>query len=276
MRRNTQTKLLRSLRGNVNAAEGNGGVASVMPVQTANSTFALVQGKTTPPFKAQFKTSLVTQYYTENGGGVYASILPAALNANLQVATPFFLFATMDFDAGYKQAQANNPLNGGWIYGEPFVFGRDPARSAFGSLDANVTAQLQKGDVVVPLSATVAAQNYVALKIVRSQNVAYASLLSAANSNTFELNLLRYTVTLGQEDQFNNTVFLTELSMFGKYTSDNLEPTSFIAPEQDQSNIADIDIRINVDKNKGITTVSDFDVVNITWNMFVKSAMQIK
>lgn len=282
-----ESQLMAKIRGSRNSydhAEGDGG-AGVMPVVTdsgaAQRLVKVGPGRYNPPFKAQIQIQIKKLYFTE-AAGTYTPILPAAILAaggGLPVTLPFFLFLNSDWESGYSQLQTKFP-QAVWGYNAPVVYGKDqPITSgvplANGKWDANVTALLRNGDVVFPFTATVGGTRYVALVVVRAADVAYASLLGATNSNTFSINMIRYKVVAGQETQFANTVLTANETMFGKVETDPINPESFQNPEQNQDNIIDMDVEIDVNKQKGIASATNYDVVTMTWNIFIASASKI-
>lgn len=278
MRRgNAGRMLLNRMYGGINHANGDGGDAvvtdAVVPVVTAPKLITVGQGAYNPPFKAQIQTDILKKYYSV-AAGVYTEIAAAAVPAALQQSLPAFLFATADFGAGYAKLQSQFPLQA-WSYGAPVVFGKDYPFSAQGVWDATVINNLRNGDVVLPFTATSGGTDYTALVIIRTGDVPYATLLQACNSNTFKINLLRYKVNSGQEVQFANAILATNETMFGKFTADSINPEAYVNPEQQQDNIADIDIEFDVNKQKGLATLANYDVVTFRWNLFIASATKI-
>lgn len=268
----------RGRSNNFNHAEGDVILPVVSSGQPSNSLGKVGQGMYNPKFIAQIQLRMLKLYYTEVGG-VYTPILPAALGAGLNVSLPFFLFLNLDFAAGYAQLKQKfpQPL---WVYNAPVVWGKDQPLSstrplANGKWDAGVTALLRDGDVIIPFTATVGGINYVAFTIVRANDIAYASLLSATDSNTFGINLVRFKVALGQEAQFANSVVLANETMFGKVTTDPVNPESFQSPQDQQPNILDMDVQVDINKQKGIASAANFDVVALTWNVFIDKTSKI-
>jgi len=246
------------------------------PAVSSKELMNIGPGRYNPPFKAQIQVQLLKLYFTE-AADVYTSIAPAALNAALKVDLPAFVFLNSDFAAGYAKLKAQFPVSGGWVYNAPIIYGKTPSPSAaLGPWDATVTAQLRDGDVVLPFTAVVGGTNYLGLSIIRTNDVPYASLLDATNSNTFDINMLRYTVNEGQEAQFANPILVCDETMFGKFTSDPINPEAFKNPEQMQDFILDIDLNTVVNKQKGFATTVDFDVLNIRWNLFIANAVKIQ
>lgn len=270
---------------NANGGNGNAIVEEIasIPIVRDKELVTVGQGLYNPPFKAQIQVNMLKQYYSYVlATGVFTPVLPAAVPASLQVSLPSFLFSNGDFSSGFAKLRGQYPLSG-WAYAAPFIFGREPFPGVASGLvalsavtfDATVLAQLRPGDLVIPFTATEAAVTYVALQIIRTSDVPYGSLLDATNSNTFQLNMLRYTVTAGQETQFANAILCADETMFGKFQSDPVNPESYKNPEQDQDNIIDIDIDFNVNKQRGLSTLINYDITSFRWNLFISGAQKI-
>lgn len=280
---NRNNTLLRKLRRGTYHANGDDMADLVVsdivaPAQTTDSGLVkLGPGKYNPQFKANISVDFVTLYFTESGG-TYTQIAASALAATLKTSLPFFIFGNDDFESGYAQLRDANPVQI-WSYNSPIIYGRDFPFDAFGQWDSTVTALLQTGDVIIPFTATVSGTNYVALKVVRSSTVKYASLLNATQSNTFVINLIRYAVpdtTATSLAQYTNSIQLFNLSMFGAKQSDKIEPLNFRNPEQQLANITDIDTEmLNINKQKAIAVMGNYDVVSFQWSVFVQSANKI-
>lgn len=283
MNRAQQNRLMQRL-GRVNHAEGDGSMP-VAVVQTANipvvSQPRLVnvgQGAYNPPFQAQFQLQ-VLPYYFSCAAGVYTKITAAAVPASGQVALPFFLFGNIDYESGYATLQGQFPIQT-WSYNPPVVYGKtvSPNAGAFGVWDATVTANLRAGDLVFPYTATIGGTQYLAIKVVRTADVPYASLLQATNSNMFGINMIRYvTNSTSSADlgQFANAILCGDETMFGKFTKDTVNPEGFKNPEQQQDNIIDIDFEFRVSKQKSLASYFNYDAGSIRWQMFVAWADKI-
>lgn len=270
---NYERHLLKQLRRRTNSVEG-----AALPVQTngGDRNFKLSQGAYQPPFSAQVQFTLQILYFTESSG-VYTSIAASALDATLKTKLPFFLFGQADFQAGYSVLQQNFPVSV-WTYGDPFVYGKDVARTAFSDLDANVTALLQKGDVVQPFTAVVSGPtNTVALVVMRCSDVPYATLLESTSSNLFKINMVRITLadaTATNLAQLRNPINVGTETMFGRFTKDTINPNSFKNPEQNQANIVDVLARIDIYKEKAIAQYINYDVGAFEWNVFIDNVVR--
>ncbi len=278
---NAQRALLKQMGRGANAYSNHANDQAIIeevaniPVVSSSKLVTVGQGLYNPPFKAQIQTSILKLYFTESSD-VYTAVAPASIVASLKTSLPAFLFSNSDYAAGFAKLQGQYSLGSFWQYGDPFIYGRDYPVTAFGVLDATVIAQLRKGDLVFPFTAVTSGPvNTLALVIVRTSDVPYATLLDATNSNRFDINLIRYTVTAGQETQFANAILCAKETMFGKFTSDPINPEAFKNPEQDQDNIIDIDVSFAVDKESGLSTFVNFDILTMRWNIFISSAVKI-
>jgi hypothetical protein len=251
------------------------------PIAVSPSKTQLQASAGNPAFTAQFDVQTRLKYFTV-AAGVWTGRTAAYVLANaaaLATQLPGFVFGNSDFASGYKKLRENFPLAGGWVYGSPFVYGRDTAEVHITglddvvALDATALAQLQVGDVVIPVSAAIAGPvYYVGLVIVRCTQVGYGTLLDALNSDMFTMNMLRYIISdtsaVGLA-QYNNNVFVMKQSLFGKFDSDFVSPNSFKLPEQMQDGVIDIPLVKGIDKQVALATYINYDVVDIQWSLFV-------
>lgn len=270
--------LLRKLKSGVNHQDAPVVTDVVLPIVSSegDNNFKLGSDRYTPSFKAQVQANILTLYFTEVAGVYTATTAAAVIGAGLSEQLPVFLFANGDFAAGYAALRSNFPLVQ-WTYNTPLVMNKQYMFSDFSPFDATVLAQLRPGDVVQVFTATTGGTDYVALRIIRFSNVAYAHLLEATNSNAFKINLIRYTVanTPAGLAQFANPIFILNETMFGKFSKDSLDPESYQNPEQNQPQIVDVQLKVEVMKEKGLATLVNPDVVAFRWNLFIQSAFKI-
>lgn len=264
--------LMENYRGRANSYERQN--ADGQTVNPAALTLGAQKGN--PAFVAQFDLQLLLKYFSVvDATGVYtaltaAQLLAAAPTAATQV--PAFVFGNSDFASGFRKLRSVFPLAGWTGYADPFVYGKDIGRINGSIIDATVTAQLQVGDLVIPVYQDAGATTYVGLCIIRCTQVGYATLLDALNSDRFALNMLRYvmsdTTAVGLA-QYNNNVQVLKLSLFGKFDSDFVSPNSFKMPEQMQNGIIDIPLEKGIDKQVSLATYINYDAVTVQWSLFV-------
>lgn len=267
-------QLIRALAARSNAYESHADApAAVNPAATR-----LNPAPGNPTFAAQFDVQFLLKYFSV-AAGVYTSLSAAALLAaqpTLATQLPAFLFGNSDYAGGFTKLKALFPLSG-WSYGNSFVYGKDFPNSFYGALDATAKADLRNGDLVQTFYYEAGATDYVAFVIVRCTQVAYATLLDALNSDMFTINMVRYILSdtsAAGLDQYNNNINIMKQSLFGKFDSDFVSPNSFKIPEQQQSGIIDIPLVKGVDKQVALSTMIEYDVVNVQWSLFVRSVQK--
>jgi len=232
-------------------------------------------------FDAQFDLNLLAVYFTV-AAGAYTLRTAAYIQANAaQLATQIacFTFGISDFWAGYKKTQSRFPLTGGWVYENPFIYGNGYPATSFGVLDATASAQLQKGDVVLPITAVVGGVNYVALMIIRSGNVAYSTLLTATSSDRFVLSKIRYVqndTSAAGLAQYNNPIWWFKQSLFGKADEDNISASSQKGPQDFQNGVIDINIVKEINKEVSFGSYINYNAVNLQWSIFVRTAKKLQ
>lgn len=278
--RHSDRALLNSLRNNVDAFERNNADGDA-PMTSVG--MQVMSGKGNPSFDAQFDLQILIKYFTVSAGAFTLRTAAYMLTnaATLATTLAFFVFGQSDFAGGYKKIQSQFPLTL-WSYGSPFVYGKDNpwayVNSVCTDLDATAIAQLQAGDLVLPITATVSSVNYVALVIIRCTNVAYGTLLASTNSDSFVLNRIRYI----QNDtsaagllQYNNAVYWFKQSLFGKFDQDSITPNSQKPPDQYQAGIIDIGMLKSITKEIAFGSYINYDAVSIQWSIFVKTVNKL-
>lgn len=271
--------LQRAMNGYANSYEQH---ADEAPVAVNPAATRLANAKGNPAFAAQFDIQFLLKYFSAvDATGVYTGITAAALVAAvpaLGTQLPAFLYGNSDFSSGFAKLRQSFPLSGGWVYGDPFVYGKNYAVINGLPIDATVKAQLRVGDVVIPVYYDSGATTYVGLTIVRCTQVAYATLLDSLNSDRFIMNMVRYIMsdsTAVGLAQFNNNIFIFKQSLFGKFDSDFVSPTSFKLPEQFQTTIIDIPLNKGIDKQVALATYINYDAVTVQWSLFVETVDKI-
>ncbi len=247
------------------------------PVAVNPGATQLASSKGNPSFAAQFDIQSLLKFFSVvDATGVFTGLTAAQLVAAvpaLGTQLPLFLYGNSDFAAGFKKLQQAFPLSGGWVYGEPSIYGKDLIRINGSFIDATVAAQLQKGDLVQPVYFDAGATTYVGLAIIRCTQVGYGTLLDSLNSDRFIMNMIRYimadTTAVGLA-QYNNNIFIMKQSLFGKFDSDFVSPTSFKMPEQFQPGIIDVPIKKGIDKQIALASYQNYDAVTVQWSLFVE------
>lgn len=282
MNRNQRNALMARLGRNVNHAQGDT-VEEVInvPVVMESNLGTMKQGMYNPPSKATFQHQILTYYFTE-AAGTYTEITAAALLAaepTLAVQLPIFLYGNIDMQAGYAQFNSQLSITG-WTVNPFVVYGVTVRPGDLNNVwDAVVRAKLRNGDVVFVYTATLGGVDYTCIKVVRVPNTGYSGLLGSTNSNLFGINMIRYVAadsTAAQLAQFANPITAGDLTMFGRFTKDTIDPEIFKNPEQQQANIIDIYYDFRVSKQKGLGIYFNYDVVSFRMNMFVQYANKIE
>lgn len=268
----SEQNLRRHFRSRVDSFEHADGPIAVNPAKTQ-----LMASQGNPGFSAQFDVQILRQFYTYvTATGVWTSITYAALNAAQPTAAAAklfaFVFGNSDFSSGFAKLQAQNPV-AVWTYGVPFIYGKETAPAVNGvNIDATVTGQLIKGDLVIPYYVTLGGVNYATLVVVRCTQVAYGTLLDALNSDMFTMNMIRYIMadtTAPGLAQYTNNIFIQKLSLFGKFDSDFISPNSFKLPEQMQDGVIDIPLVKGIDKQIALASAMNNDSGQVQWSIFV-------
>lgn len=237
--------------------------------------FALGRGAGNPMFIANFNLSILGLFYTVVGG-VYTKITPATLNAALQNSLPFFLFGLLDLASGYRKLKGQYSIDANWTYGIPFIFGSEASTVAI-PLDATVIADLRDGDMVIPFTSALpgAGTTTLGLRVIRCKETGFGSVIEALVEDTFTLNKIRYNIPdNAQIDQFAEDMGVFDLSLFGKFGSDSLNPNTFKDPDQQQTGIIDIPFGKKFTKNTALASYLLYTTTQIDLSMYVRTLVK--
>lgn len=268
----SRQKLTRHLASRSDAFEARNHADAPIAIAPSRTTLMAAQGN--PQFTAQFDLTLNLLFFTV-AAGVYTAITPAALLAaqpTLATKFPAFVFGNSDYEGGFVRLQSAFPLNT-WLYDIPFINGQgSQPGTLFGTLDATARGLLRRGDLVQPYTAVLGGVNYVAMSVIRCNQVAYGTLLGALSSDMFVLNMIRYIMsdtTATGLAQYANNVNIFKQSLFGKYDADFVSPNSFKLPEQMQNGVIDIPVQVGIDKQLALATDQNYNTPLVQWSLFV-------
>jgi len=228
---------------------GNGGAAT-MTHQKGNPSGS----------QAQFALLNITYAFTAVAGVFTAANLDTLQAAGFTNSAMVF-FGNTDFQSGYPKALNLVQLQVG-TYGTPFVYGRDtyPVINVNGTLQpitATITAKLQKGDVVIPITGRVAGTDYVILSVHRCAQVEYAGLLNANVSNSFNQQGIRYILqdeTTQVLAQYQNPLYNFKRSWLGIFQSDSTDIDSNNQPSNFKKNVIDVPLKMGISKAAGLVS----------------------
>jgi hypothetical protein len=236
-----------------------------------------------PAFKAEISLQIFVRYYSQAVVGTPVAVVPPA---GQQTNLPLYLFGTADYQGNYARVRQLVPGGAGWQYadmsiipignnaGQTFVYPLPHAAAAVGYTAGSQFFNLTlPGDLlfVIPMTGFVAgaaATTVFAEILVRCPNVPYLSLLNSLMADNMTLNMIRYVVPAANTAQFANQLTLVKNSLFGKSSTDTLDPQTFITPGTFQPQIADIPITLPIDKFLTVaTTILYTAVVPMTFTL---------
>jgi hypothetical protein len=240
-----------------------------------------------PAFKAEITLQVFVRYYSQAVVGTPVVAVPAA---GQQTNLPLYLFGNIDKASNYSRGRQLVPGGGGWLYADMAIIdvgsgvvGYQPLPHAAASVE-NISGTIfnnlaLNGDLlfIVPMAGYVAGAagtTHVAEILVRCPNVPYTSLLAALGSDLITLNMIRYVVPAAAVAQLGQQITLIKSSLFGKTSTDTLDPQTFITPGTFQPQIADIPITLPIDKNFIAATQIIYTVavpIQFTWTCTVSS-----
>jgi hypothetical protein len=238
-----------------------------------------------PAFKAEVSFQVTVRYYSQAVVGTPAAVVPPAGQQN---PLPLYLFGNIDKAAQYARARQLVPGGAGFTYADmaivnvgigetsyyPLPHAAAAVEYASGTVFNNIA---QPGDLLflIPMAGFVAgaaATTVTAEILIRCPNVPYLSLLAALSSDLVTLNMIRYVVPAAAVAQLAQQITFIKGSLFGKVSTDTLDPQTFITPGTFQPQIADIPITLPVDKNLIVATQIQYTAVVpilLTWTITV-------
>jgi hypothetical protein len=159
------------------------------------------------------------------------SLLVTRNTRTLAVELPVPLFGAVDLESGYANALAQYLPTGITV--------------------SNVQYGIQSGKAferILTISFTDGTNTDTVT--ISCKNMPYPSFLSAIQSDVFINSLTRYTLgNTANQDQYNAQFTVAKKSLFGKQESDDITPNAYKDPNQNQTNIVDINIPYGIDKN---------------------------
>ena len=231
-------------------------------LRSFDSTTTLGTKTGTPAvFTDQFNLQFLTYYASVTA---HARVLPAAVPAAIQNPLPVFAFGKMDYDGGYAKALSLIPNTSTWVLGGYGIYNVTIFPAA---IDTSLQALLRTGDMIFSYTTTSGGVDYQRVMVVRCPQVSYGTLMSALNSDSFTLSLIRYTVDPVNLNQLNNQLVFVNQSLFGKAVDDKINPSTLIDGSTFNRNIADIALNSVITKQKGFVTLVEFDAVDFNWTM---------
>lgn len=237
-----------------------------------------------PPFKAEINVNVSVKYYSQAVAGTPVEVLPANLPAAQKDQYPVYLFGQSDMASNYRKARQLITSTAWNLTKMAVIVGGDSSKETITPDTANpathyalgsvVNNRLRNGDVLLVMPqvgfvAGAAGTTTIAEVLIRCTNVAYATLLASLSSDLITLNMIRYVVDDTQIEQLTNQIEMIYQTLFGKASTDTLDPNSFVTGGTYNKNIADIPITIPIDKNLVFGSQVNYDVTSFSWTMTV-------
>lgn len=248
----SERSLLKNLRGQPNSE------TSFSNVKQGLGNVRHVVGN--PMMKAEIQ--LTISLYFETLGGLIA---PAALPVAMQNALPVYLFGLTDFYGAYNAARRILPPQNGWVapIGNAWIYGYNP----FG-IPPVVAVFAEVGDMIIHFNDAPGVINgYV---IVHCESPSYGTFLNSFVSDLITLNNIRMFVPLANINQLQNNIFFAVQTLFGKVFVDSIDPYTYKLPTEMQNQIADIPVKMPIDKSLILAFLMNFDCPQINMVFYVQ------
>jgi hypothetical protein len=222
-------------------------------IKNSLGSVALMKGN--PLTKTEITLNINTFFYGTVAGLIIA---PAALPANIQTSIPTYLFSLTDFYGGFsKSTILNAPINPWVLSSRTFAGAPRSPITIYGYNSGNLIGDPERiivqplpGDLLIYFddNAVAPATPVFCCIRVRCQNVAYGTFLNSFVSDLITLSTLRYVVPIANINQYINPLIFGYQTLFGKVTSDSIDPRMYITSKDFQQQIADIPVNLPIDK----------------------------
>jgi hypothetical protein len=284
----SQANLFKNLSGRSNSMELLAG-GQVSNSSGINASISQIVGN--PAFKAEVSVVTQVRYYSQAVVGTPAAAVPPAGQQN---PLPLYLFGANDRKSNFARARQLVPGGAGFNYGDMAVINTGDGTCGYFPLPhAAASVEYISGTIfnnialpgdllfLIPMTGFVAGAagtTVTAEILIRCPNVPYTNLLSALDSDLVTLNMIRYVVPVANVAQLAQQVTLIRASLFGKTSTDTLDPQTFITPGTFQPQIADIPITLPIDKNLIAATNIIYTAVvpmQFTWTLTVSEISKL-
>jgi len=232
-----------------------------------NALGSIAYAKGNPLTKTEI-TLQITSYFQLVGGGIIA---PAALPAQLQTSLPVYIFGLTDCYSGYLKSITIIPDINPWNFNG--IGAGEPSVGIFGyirNLLFPAAVVIANGDMLLTFQANVGANTYNAYIVIHCNNVGYGTFLNSFVSDLITISTIRYFVPAANINQFVNPVIFGYQTLFGKLTSDSIDPRMYITSKDFQPQIADLPIHLPIDKNMMCGFQLDVFCQQVSWVLFVE------
>jgi len=241
-----------------------------VPLENIRKSLGAVSHMVGNPLSKTEITLNISIYFFNNVGAIVA---PAALPVVLQTSLPVYFFGLTDYYGGFNKLRNIIPTNPGWF----FITAPPIGFVATGIVNYNAIPMwpaalpfVRPGDLIIQYADNLVGFNWTAMIVIRCQNVAYGTFLNSFVSDLITLDTIRYIVPLANINQFINPVIFGYQTLFGKVSSDSIDPRLYITNKDFQQQIADLPINLPIDKNLMIGLQMDIFCPTFSWVLFVK------
>jgi len=197
----------------------------------------------------------ITSIFTSTAGGPAVVIAPAGLPVNLQSSLPVIIFGLTDWHGGFLASFRNCPIGGGWV-----------RQTGFGIQGFNINNPFAAtGDMIFTYDDALTTQANI---IIHCNNVSYGTFLNSFVSDLITISHIRYFVP--NINQFVNPIIFAYQTLFGKVSTDSIDPRLYVLGKDPQQQICNIPINLSIDKNLMVSLQMSVFCQAINWVLFVE------
>ena len=251
-------------------------------VKNAMGEIAFVSGN--PLTKTEITLQISIRYFDDFTS---APLLPGALPLALQTKLPVFLFGLTDYYGGYTKCRTFSQISNNNLIPNQWSLQGTSTRAGVNQLGVSIFG-LNGNDAIIQQFGVFIAGTYVpgdliflffgnggvsgvwSIMIVHCNNVAYGTFLNSFVSDLITINTIRYIVPIANINQFVHPLRFGYQTLFGKTDFDSIDPRMYITSTDFQQQIADIPIKLPIDKAVMLLTDIDTACQNISMVLFVE------
>ena len=219
---------------------------------------------------------IIKRYFTDVNGTI---VNKATVPASLQVEYPFVVFADYDKQGGYSNSFKALPPIAGTFYLLSFIQGigfHTQSITGFSGVNTikNVVAT---GDIVHVFTDDTQNPTYFIWIVQKNSTGSLGSIVGNSETDQKDgmfgrmyLDQFNYT-TDNPDVQWMNPIHFVRCTNNGTFRSDQVQPSIFKTPDNEQSQFITIKCEFNLDQFIGLVNYFYFDTEIITWNFKIRN-----
>lgn len=209
----------------------------------------------------------IKRFYTDMNG---VTLNKAAVPVTFQKKFPFFLFNTMDKNAGFRNGLIVKPVADGVFYLYSYIVGLGYNFLDF-QIGNDVKNNFRNGDLIHVFGDDATLPNFLSLIQVSSDYQGYAGVLD--NMKDISFNIEKYQYFTNNPLNWQESVAFIQQDNLGVYAEDSHQPISYRNAYIEQPNMVEITLPLEVTDKKGLAShilfATDYIQLNFEFSSIV-------